>query len=123
MGYCLGYGSQTSCCRVEGARSRSIEYSQLEHGQTIDVFVSCACAYPSHGRDGKVFAWKLGENEDLDSALPADGGTRRKPWLLYSIDVKDMTFCGMDVVEVEEVSSFSFVLIARKPSLLYLQEV
>jgi WD40 repeat protein len=58
-----------------------------------------------HGRDGKVFAWQLGEDQgNLDCGLPADGGSRRKPWLLHSIDVKEMTFCGMQVVEVEQVS-------------------
>jgi ASTRA-associated protein 1 len=58
-----------------------------------------------HGRDGKVFVWRFGEEDEanLDSGLPADGGSRRKPWLLHSFDVKEMTFCGMDVVCPDEV--------------------
>jgi len=59
-----------------------------------------------HGRDGKVFVWQLkpGEEGNLDCGLPADGGTRRKPWLLHSVDVKEMTFCGVDVAVTEEAS-------------------
>ena len=53
-----------------------------------------------------MFVWQLREDEEdsLDSGLPADGGTRRKPWLVYSLDVKEMTFCGVDVALMEEVS-------------------
>jgi len=53
-----------------------------------------------------VFVWQLREEEEggLDCGLPADGGTRRKPWLLHSLDVKEMTFCGVDVVLMEDVS-------------------
>lgn len=49
--------------------------------------------------------WQLkGEEEsNLDRGLPADGGSRRKPWLLHSLDVKEMTFCGIDVVSNDEV--------------------
>lgn len=59
-----------------------------------------------HGRDGKVFVWQFGENVEgsFDTGLPADGGRHRKPWLLHSIDVKEMTFCGIDVVLHDEVS-------------------
>ena len=53
-----------------------------------------------------MFVWQIKEEEEgeLDSGLPADGGTRRKPWLLHSLDVKEMTFCGVDVVPTEDVS-------------------
>ena len=60
-----------------------------------------------NGRDGKVFVWQIGEEDEsnLECGLPADGGTRRKPWLLYGLDVKEMTFCGIDVVIKDEVRS------------------
>lgn len=53
-----------------------------------------------------MFVWQLkGDGvEDLDCGLPADGGPRRKPWLLHSVDVKQMTFCGVDVALMEEVN-------------------
>jgi len=59
-----------------------------------------------NGRDGKVFVWQIKEDDEpnLDNGLPAEGGTRRKPWLLHSLDVKEMTFCGIDVVIKDEVS-------------------
>jgi len=59
-----------------------------------------------HGRDGKVFVWQLKGDEEgtLDRGLPADGGTRRKPWLLHSVDVKEMTFCGVDIALTEDAS-------------------
>ena len=49
--------------------------------------------------------WRFSEEEEvnLDPGLPADGGSRRKPWLLHSLDVKEMTFCGIDVVCHDEV--------------------
>ena len=58
-----------------------------------------------HGRDGKVFVWRFTEEDEanLDFGVPADGGSRRKPWLLHSIDVKEMTFCGIDVVCSDKV--------------------
>jgi hypothetical protein len=58
-----------------------------------------------HGRDGKVFVWQLGDREEasMDRGLPSDGGIRRKPWLLYSLDVKEMTFCGIDLILQREV--------------------
>jgi len=48
----------------------------------------------THGRDGKVFVWQFGEKEEarLDRGLPADEGIRQKPWLLHSLEVKEMTF-------------------------------
>jgi len=39
----------------------------------------------------------------LDRGLPSDGGVRRKPWLLHSLDVKGMNFCGMDMCAVDDV--------------------
>lgn len=64
------------------------------------------CSEGRNGRDGKVFVWQLkGDGEgNLDCGLPADGGTRRKPWLLHSVEVKEMTFCGVDVAVTEDVS-------------------
>jgi hypothetical protein len=50
-----------------------------------------------------VWQFKEEEESNLDSGLPADGGSRRKPWLLHSLDVKEMTFCGIDVVSNDEV--------------------
>ena len=54
-----------------------------------------------------MFVWQLKESEEegMDCGLPADGGTRRKPWLLHSLDVKEMTFCGVDVAITNEVKS------------------
>ena len=52
-----------------------------------------------NGREGKVFVWQLREEDEglLEKSVPGDGGLRRKPWLLHSLDVKEMTFCGVDV--------------------------
>jgi ASTRA-associated protein 1 len=79
-----------------------------------------------HGRDGKVFVWQIKEDEEdkFDRGLPADGGPRRKPWLLHSLDVKEMTFCGADVIStVEVLSAISAMLTPRMPSLLPLREI
>jgi ASTRA-associated protein 1 len=79
-----------------------------------------------HGRDGKVFVWSIKEDEEarFDRGVPADGGTRRKPWLLHSLDVKEMTFCGVDVVNIDGVlSAISAILTPRMPSLLLPQEI
>ena len=59
----------------------------------------------SHGREGKVFVWQFKEDEEhtFDRGLPAEGGTRRKPWLLHSLDVKEMMFCGIDIACVDDV--------------------
>ena len=61
----------------------------------------------SHGREGKVYVWRFSEEDEanLDFGLPADGGSRRKPWLLHSLDVKEMTFCGIDSICPDEVFS------------------
>jgi hypothetical protein len=58
-----------------------------------------------NGREGKVFVWKLQAEDEvtLETGVPGDGGTRRKPWLLHSLDVKEMTFCGVDVAFAKEV--------------------
>jgi hypothetical protein len=60
--------------------------------------------------------WQFGEKEEnsLDSGLPSDGGVRRKPWLLHSMDVKEMTFCGMDVIQRKEVHKHGFSLISGR---------
>ena len=65
-----------------------------------------------HGRDGKVFVWQFGEAQEteLERGLPSDGGVRRKPWLLYSMDVKEMIFCGMDLVALNEAHTHTYVL-------------
>lgn len=52
-----------------------------------------------HGRDSKLFAWKLGSVLDeagMDIALPVDEGAghRRSPWLLGALDVNALNFCG-----------------------------
>jgi hypothetical protein len=64
-----------------------------------------------HGRDGKVFAWQFKDQEEgtFNYKLPSDGGIRRKPWLLHSLDVKEMTFCGMDAVCTDGVSSILYL--------------
>jgi ASTRA-associated protein 1 len=66
---------------------------------------SIANSYGSHGRDGKVVIWKVGESEEreLDCGLPAHGGDRRKPGVFASFNVKEMTFCGVDAVTTTEV--------------------
>jgi hypothetical protein len=81
---------------------------QVDHVQLHRDWVNC-----SHGRDGKVFVWQFGEDNEmnLERGLPSDGGVRRKPWLLHSMDVKEMTFCGMDVVGRKEVHNHYFLLI------------
>ena len=54
--------------------------------------------------------WRFSEEDEvnLDSGLPADGGSRRKPWLCHSLDVKEMTFCSIDVVCRDEVLLLNF---------------
>lgn len=68
-----------------------------------------------NGREGKVFVWKLQDEDEvtLETGVPGDGGPRRKPWLLHSLDVKEMTFCGVDVAFVNQVLPHSWCLLTR----------
>jgi hypothetical protein len=50
-----------------------------------------------------VWQLKAEEEDTFEIKLPTDGGPRRKPWLLHSLDVKEMTFCGIDVVCTDDV--------------------
>ena len=52
-----------------------------------------------------MFVWQFKAEDEagMDCGLPADGGTRRKPWLLHALDVKEMTFCGIDVALTNQV--------------------
>ena len=49
--------------------------------------------------------WRFREEDErlLEKSVPGDGGPRRNPWLLHSLDVKEMTFCGVDVAIFNEV--------------------
>ncbi|CAZ83786.1 unnamed protein product [Tuber melanosporum] len=49
----------------------------------------------THGRDNKLFAWRV-EEVGMDVLLPVDDevGWRRRPWLVASLDVNALNFCG-----------------------------
>jgi hypothetical protein len=67
--------------------------------------VSLTCR---HGRDGKVLVWQFSQEgeKNLDLGLPSDGGLRRKPLLLHSVDVNEVNFCGIDIVCTDDVFSY-----------------
>lgn len=87
--------------------------------------------YPvtSHGRDNKILVWKLGSVQDetgMDIALPVEenAGHRRSPWLLSSLDVNALNFCGFAMcVEqrarvVDEQEEREETLLVAVPSVL-----
>jgi hypothetical protein len=92
-----------------------VGYGEVGHVLRIAGLADCR-----NGRDGKVFVWQFGEKEEggLDCGLPADEGIRQKPWLLHSLDVKEMTFCGIDMVVRDQVSSCFSISNRRKLSWL-----
>lgn len=61
-------------------------------GKIADDFVF------SHGKDNLLLVWKLSEADEvgLSTALPVDTTVeaRRKPWLVYSLEVNTMNFCA-----------------------------
>ncbi|KAF8456956.1 WD40-repeat-containing domain protein [Terfezia claveryi] len=56
----------------------------------------------THGRDNKLYVWKLGTTDEsgLSTALPvetrssAGGQSHRAPWLLHSLDTNSLNFCS-----------------------------
>jgi len=50
-----------------------------------------------------VWQFRKEDEELLEKSVPGDDGPRRKPWLLHSLDIKDMTFCGVDVAISNDV--------------------
>ncbi|KAF8421658.1 WD40-repeat-containing domain protein [Tirmania nivea] len=56
----------------------------------------------THGRDNKLYVWKLGATDEsgLSTALPAEtrssacGQSYRAPWLLHSLDTNSLNFCS-----------------------------
>lgn len=56
----------------------------------------------THGRDNKLYAWKLGTADEsgLSTTLPvetrssAGGQSHRAPWLLHSLDTNSLNFCS-----------------------------
>lgn len=49
----------------------------------------------THGRDNKIFVWRV-EEEGMDVLLPVEDEVswRRRPWLVASLDVNALNFCG-----------------------------
>ncbi|PWW79492.1 WD40 repeat-like protein [Tuber magnatum] len=49
----------------------------------------------THGRDNKLFVWRV-EEEGMDVLLPVEDEVRwrRRPWLVASLDVNALNFCG-----------------------------
>ena len=51
----------------------------------------------SHGRDNKLFVWKLGEEDEagLARTLPVDANDapHKQPWLLHVLTVNTLNFC------------------------------
>ncbi|CUS09725.1 unnamed protein product [Tuber aestivum] len=49
----------------------------------------------THGRDNKLFVWRV-EEEGMDVLLPVEDEVRwrRSPWLVASLDVNALNFCG-----------------------------
>ncbi|KAF8445341.1 hypothetical protein BDZ91DRAFT_619343, partial [Kalaharituber pfeilii] len=56
----------------------------------------------THGRDNKLYAWKLGAADEagLTTNLPVeagqqiDGRSHRAPWLLHSLNINALNFCS-----------------------------
>lgn len=51
-----------------------------------------------HGKDNLLLVWRFSESDeaDMSTVLPVDTAEkpRRKPWLLYSLEVNTMNFCS-----------------------------
>lgn len=62
-----------------------------------------------HGKDNLLLVWKLSEADEvsMSTTLPVDttAEARRKPWLLYSLEVNTMNFCSFACSDDEELST------------------
>jgi len=63
-----------------------------------------------HGKDNLLLVWKFSESDEvgMSTVLPVDvtAEPRRKPWLLYSLEVNTMNFCSFACC-LEQASSYS----------------
>ncbi|RKF61816.1 ASTRA-associated protein 1 [Erysiphe neolycopersici] len=70
----------------------------------------------THGKDNKLFVWKLDENDEvsMSNILPVDVSNqpRKQPWLLYSLDVNTLNFCAFAQTETFTKESPTGLLIA-----------
>ncbi|KAL7276111.1 Astra associated protein 1 Asa1 [Rhizina undulata] len=73
---------------------RAHEGAVLKVGELRDGVVT-------HGRDNRIFVWKLDEKLGLDTVLPVEEfeGQRRNPWLIASMEVNALNFCGFGMCQ------------------------
>ncbi|KAI5817891.1 WD40-repeat-containing domain protein [Pyronema omphalodes] len=81
----------------------------------------------THGRDNKLRVWKIPREEDgVATMLPAEGEVNGKaPWLVVSMEVNTLNFCGFGMCELPETggeSDYNDILIAV-PSVLNSQAI
>ncbi|KAK9479021.1 WD40 repeat-like protein [Lipomyces japonicus] len=60
----------------------------------------------THARDNKIYVFRI-ENQNLDTRLPTandSGESHQKPWMVLSMDVNALNFCGAAVVETNRIA-------------------